>query len=106
MMSFSSSIAAVTASSSPMSPMNLTSMAKLDMANIKTEADDLNGHTAIKRHTIDAILGLPRLGFHPDLALDQRGLNNGVINRSSLSESDAELGDKDKHSLLDGMVIN
>ena len=103
MMSFTTGLSQVTASCS--NPINLTSMAtmanmsKLDMANIKTEADDINCHTAIKRHTIDAILGLPRLaGFHPDLG----DLNNG-INRSSLSESDAELGDKDKQCLdVDG----
>ena len=77
-------------------------MSKLDMASLKTESEDLNSHTAIKRHTIDAILGLPRLaGFHPALG----ELNNG-INRSSLSESDAELADKDKQSLdVDGRSI-
>ena len=106
MMSFTTGLSSVTASCT--NPINLTSMAnmanmanmpKLDMANIKTEADDINSHTAIKRHTIDAILGLPRLaGFHPDLG----DLNNG-INRSSLSESDAELVDKEKQSLdVDG----
>ena len=56
---------------------------------IKTEAgDEISGHcTAIKRHTIDAILGLPRLaGYHHDL-----GLDNDKLNRSSFSESEDKL---------------
>ena len=74
---------------------------------IKTEAgDEISGHcTAIKRHTIDAILGLPRLGgYHPDLGLEASHLHN--LNRSSFSESEAELTDKEKHSLdVDGKVL-
>ena len=94
MMSYSSAMSAVTTS-----PINLTS--KLDMSNIKTEEDDLavGGHTAIKRHTIDAILGLPRLaGFHPDgTMVDQRGLlDTSGRERASFSESEAEGGDKEK----------
>ena len=62
-------------------PINLTS--KLEM-EIKNESEE-EAHSAIKRHTIDAILGLPRLaGFHQ------------AMNRSSFSESEAELADKDK----------
>ena len=37
-----------------MNPVNLSKV------EIKTE--DVTNHTAIKKHTIDAILGLPRLG--------------------------------------------
>lgn len=91
MMSFSSAMSAVTASS----PINLT-----NISSIKTESEteEINGHTAIKRHTIDAILGLPRLGgYHPDLGLEASHLHN--LNRSSFSESEAELTDKEKHSL-------
>ena len=55
---------------------------------IKTEAgDEISGHcTAIKRHTIDAILGLPRLAGYHDL-----GLDNDKLNRSSFSESEDKL---------------
>ena len=62
----------------------------MDVGHIKTESgDDMNGHTAIKRHTIDAILGLPRLGgFHPDLGLEVVD----KLNRSAYSESE----EKDK----------
>lgn len=98
MMSFSSAMSAVTASS----PINLT-----NISSIKTESEteEINGHTAIKRHTIDAILGLPRLGgYHPDLGLEASHLHN--LNRSSFSESEAELTDKEKHSLdVDGKVL-
>jgi len=93
MMSYSSAMSAVTTS-----PINLTS--KLDMSAIKTEEDDLDvgGHTAIKRHTIDAILGLPRLGgFNPETMMDQRGmLDTSGRERASFSESEAEGGDKEK----------
>ena len=71
-------------SSVSQAPINLTS--KLEM-EIKSESEELEspGMTAIKRHTIDAILGLPRLaGFHQ------------AMSRSSFSESEAELADKDK----------
>ena len=93
-MSYSSAMSAVTTS-----PINLIS--KLDMPNIKTEEDEelSNGATtAIKRHTIDAILGLPRLGgFNLDGSLDQRGLMDpSGRERASFSESEAEGGDKDK----------
>ena len=66
-------------------PINLTS--KLEM-EIKNESEE-DAHTAIKRHTIDAILGLPRLaGFHEDM-----------MNRSSFSESEVDLAEKDKSGL-------
>ena len=65
-------------------PINLTS--KLEM-EIKNESEE-DAPTAIKRHTIDAILGLPRLaGFHQ------------AMNRNSFSESEADLGDKEKVGL-------
>ena len=90
-MSFTSGVAAVTASS----PINLSSVSGLelsvasmsDMAAIKTEAEAglLAGHTAIKRHTIDAILGLPRLGGFPP------GLQEAA--RASLAEA-GDLGDR------------
>ena len=74
-------------SSLSQAPINLTSKLEMD---IKSETEELEGHTAIKRHTIDAILGLPRLaGFHQ------------VMNRTSFSESEADLADKEK-SGLDG----
>ena len=74
-------------SSVSQAPINLTS--KLEM-EIKSETEELEtaGMTAIKRHTIDAILGLPRLaGFHQ------------AMNRNSFSESEADLGDKEKVGL-------
>ena len=92
-MSYSSSMAAVSTS-----PINLTS--KLDMQNIKTEEDEMpsNGTTAIKRHTIDAILGLPRLGgFNLDGSMMGRGmLDNSTMERTSFSESEHDGGDKEK----------
>ena len=82
-------------SSVSQAPVNLTS--KLEM-EIKSEAEELEtaGMTAIKRHTIDAILGLPRLtGFHQ------------AITRNSFSESEAELGDKEKGGLevMEGELV-
>ena len=72
-------------SSVSQAPINLTSKLEMD---IKSESEELEGHTSIKRHTIDAILGLPRLaGYHE------------MMNRGSFSESEAELGDKDKSGL-------
>ena len=66
-------------------PINLTS--KLEM-EIKNESEE-EAHSAIKRHTIDAILGLPRLaGYHEDM-----------MNRSSFSESEVDLAEKDKSGL-------
>ena len=68
-------------------PINLTS--KLEM-EIKNESEE-EAHSAIKRHTIDAILGLPRLaGYHEDM-----------MNRSSFSESEVDLAEKEK-SVLEG----
>ena len=67
-------------------PINLTS--KLEM-EIKNESEE-DAHTAIKRHTIDAILGLPRLaGFHEEV----------MMNRASFSESEVDLAEKDKSGL-------
>ena len=68
-------------------PINLTSKLEMEIKN-ETEED---AHTAIKRHTIDAILGLPRLaGYHEDM-----------MNRSSFSESEGDLAEKEK-SVLEG----
>ena len=65
-------------------PINLTSKLEMEIKN-ETEED---AHSAIKRHTIDAILGLPRLaGYHEDM-----------MNRSSFSESE-DLAEKDKSGL-------
>ena len=52
-------------SSVSQAPINLTS--KLEM-EIKSESEELEspGMTAIKRHTIDAILGLPRFCVEED----------------------------------------
>ena len=68
---------------------------KLDMAAIKTEAEAglLAGHTAIKRHTIDAILGLPRLGGFPP------GLQEAA--RASLAEA-GDLGDRQDQLDVEG----
>ena len=105
-MSFTSGVAAVTASS----PINLSSVSglelsvasmspvgKLDMAAIKTEAEAglLAGHTAIKRHTIDAILGLPRLGGFPP------GLQEAA--RASLAEA-GDLGDRQDQLDVEGKI--
>ena len=105
-MSFTSGVAAVTASS----PINLSSVsqlelsmasmspvAKLDMAAIKTEAEAglLGAHTAIKRHTIDAILGLPRLGGFPP------GLQEAA--RASLAEA-GDLGDRQGQLDVEGKI--
>ena len=66
-------------------PINLTSKLEMEIKN-ETEED---AHTAIKRHTIDAILGLPRLaGYHGEM-----------MNRSSFSESEVDLTEKDKSGL-------
>ena len=66
-------------------PINLTSKLEMEIKN-ETEED---AHTAIKRHTIDAILGLPRLaGYHADM-----------MNRASFSESEVDLAEKDKSGL-------
>ena len=87
------------------SPMNLTNKLEMPaMPSIKTEEEDISngcggGSTAIKRHTIDAILGLPRLGgFGLDSPLDQRGLIEGAArDRSTYSESENEASrDKEK----------
>lgn len=81
------------------SPINLSEdRVGIDVGSIKTESgDEMNGHTAIKRHTIDAILGLPRLGgFHPDLGLDVAE----KLNRSAYSESE----EKDKLD-VDGKTL-
>ena len=70
---------------------------KLDMAAIKTEAEAglLAGHTAIKRHTIDAILGLPRLGGFPP------GLQEAA--RASLAEA-GDLGDRQDQLDVEGKI--
>ena len=100
-------------------PMSLSDLVtdtrevKREAAEMEDTEDVVSGHTAIKRHTIDAILGLPRLGngfrHHsypggehlggqlrdPDLCGDG----------ASYSESD-DLPDKDKHNLdADGRNI-
>ena len=100
-MSFTSGVAAVTASS----PINLSSVSGVelsvasmsDMAAIKTEAEAglLPGHTAIKRHTIDAILGLPRLGGFPP------GLQEAA--RASLAEA-GDLGDRQDQLDVEGKI--
>ena len=100
-MSFTSGVAAVTASS----PINLSSVSGLelsvasmsDMAAIKTEAEAglLAGHSAIKRHTIDAILGLPRLGGFPP------GLQEAA--RASLAEA-GDLGDRQDQLDVEGKI--
>ena len=67
-------------------PINLTSKLEIE---IKNETEEEDAHTAIKRHTIDAILGLPRLsGYHGEL-----------MNRASFSESEVDLAEKDKSGL-------
>ena len=64
----------------------------------------LPGHTSIKRHTIDAILGLPRLpqGFRDyaakHLSAQHRDLAEPDLCGDGASYSD-ELADKDKHHL-------
>ena len=100
-MSFTSGVAAVTASS----PINLSSVSGLelsvasmsDMAAIKTEAEAglLAGHSAIKRHTIDAILGLPRLGGFPP------GLQEAA--RASLAQA-GDLGDRQDQLDVEGKI--
>lgn len=38
------------------------SMNPVNLSKVEIKTEDVTNHTAIKKHTIDAILGLPRLG--------------------------------------------
>ena len=101
-MSYSSSAMSVTSVTS--SPINLTSKLELPMTSIKTEEEELtaggNCNTAIKRHTIDAILGLPRLG-----GFTLEGSMDGRVGMSTYQESDQETLGRDKEKFLnDGKV--
>ena len=91
-------------------PMNLSDLVtdnsvKREAAELSDTEDGLSGHTAIKRHTIDAILGLPRLpnGFR-HLGYPGEHLNGQLRDSdlcgdgTSYSESD-DLADKDKHNM-------
>ena len=89
-------------------PMNLSDLVtdnsvKREASELSDTEDGISGHTAIKRHTIDAILGLPRLpnGFrhYPGEHLNGQLRDNDLCgDGTSYSESD-DLAEKDKHNL-------
>ena len=104
--------AAPVTSTAPMSLSDLVTdnSVKREASELSDSEDGISGHTAIKRHTIDAILGLPRLpnGFrhYPGEHLNGQLRDNDLCgDGTSYSESD-DLADKVKDGSLKSWAEN